>query len=389
MISHGPGGFLGAMALLTDTPYRGTTQARRRHRPLRAGRGGAAPGRVRAPRAAALLPAGDRVGERGDQGRRAGPREAARRRQARGGPRPRAQQPGRRRGPRRRDPARVRAPAPGGLRRDRRHRRPGRAARRARLPRRPGDRADRCRASRASTRWPRATASRRWSTRSEQRGIADAYDIASVLTEARLGPEWVDRVAAGLPEQCLAAGLRFVGACAGTRVVLAELEQATTRVADLVGAVRSYSYLDQAPRQTVDVHEGLESTLVAPGPQAPRQAHRHRPRARSGAAGHRGVGLRAQPGLDEPHRQRDRRDGRRRAPHAAHQPAGRAGLRRDLRQRARHPRARSRSASSTPSSPPRRSGRAPASASTSPSASSCATTASCASSPNPAILASR
>ena len=27
MISHGPGGFLGAMALLTDTPYRGTSQA--------------------------------------------------------------------------------------------------------------------------------------------------------------------------------------------------------------------------------------------------------------------------------------------------------------------------------------------------------------------------
>ena len=95
-----------------------------------------------------------------------------------------------------------------------------------------------------------------------ERGIPDAYNIASVLTEAHLGPEWVERIAAGLPDEYLAAGLRFVGACAGTRVVLAELEQATTRVADLVGAVRSYSYLDQTPRQTVDVHEGLENTLV-------------------------------------------------------------------------------------------------------------------------------
>ena len=43
--------------------------------------------------------------------------------------------------------------------------------------------------------------------------------------------------------------------------MLAELEEATTRIANLVGAVRSYSYLDQAPRQTVDIHEGLESTL--------------------------------------------------------------------------------------------------------------------------------
>ena len=95
----------------------------------------------------------------------------------------------------------------------------------------------------------------------EQRGLADAFQIASALTEARLGPEWVDRVAAGIGEDGLADGLRFVGACAGTRVVLAELEEATTRIAALVGAVRSYSYLDQAPRQTVDIHEGLESTL--------------------------------------------------------------------------------------------------------------------------------
>ena len=75
------------------------------------------------------------------------------------------------------------------------------------------------------------------------------------------GREWVDRVAAGVGDDRLAAGLRFVAACAGTRVVLAELEEATTRIASLVGAVRSYSYLDQAPRQTVDIHEGLESTL--------------------------------------------------------------------------------------------------------------------------------
>jgi signal transduction histidine kinase len=95
-----------------------------------------------------------------------------------------------------------------------------------------------------------------------RRGLPDAYEIASVLTEAQLGPEWVERVAAGLSDECLAAGLRFVGACAGTRVVLADLEGATARIADLVGAVRSYSYLDQAPRQTVDIHEGLESTLV-------------------------------------------------------------------------------------------------------------------------------
>ena len=95
----------------------------------------------------------------------------------------------------------------------------------------------------------------------EGRGVADAFPIAAGLTEARLGHEWIDRVGAGVGSDALAAGLRFVAACAGTRILLAELEEATTRIADLVGAVRSYSYLDQAPRQAVDIHDGLESTL--------------------------------------------------------------------------------------------------------------------------------
>ena len=52
-----------------------------------------------------------------------------------------------------------------------------------------------------------------------------------------------------------------MAACAGARVLLAELEEATTRISQLVEAVRSYSYLDQAPRQSVDIHAGLENTL--------------------------------------------------------------------------------------------------------------------------------
>jgi signal transduction histidine kinase len=95
----------------------------------------------------------------------------------------------------------------------------------------------------------------------DRRGLAGAERIAAALTEARLGPEWVDRVAADVGDDDLGAGLRFVAACAGARVLLAELEEATTRIADLVGAVKNYSYLDQGPRQSVDIHEGLESTL--------------------------------------------------------------------------------------------------------------------------------
>jgi signal transduction histidine kinase len=49
-----------------------------------------------------------------------------------------------------------------------------------------------------------------------------------------------------------------------TRVdqLLYEIKSSTTRISDLVSAVKSYSYMDQAPLQDVDIHKGIESTLT-------------------------------------------------------------------------------------------------------------------------------
>ena len=44
--------------------------------------------------------------------------------------------------------------------------------------------------------------------------------------------------------------------------LLDEVSQGAERISEIVKAVKSYSYLDQAPVQLVDVHEGLENTLV-------------------------------------------------------------------------------------------------------------------------------
>ncbi len=99
----------------------------------------------------------------------------------------------------------------------------------------------------------------------EARGLGDAREVASALGEAGLASDWVDRVATGVGDDGLASGLRFVAAGAGAGLLLTELEEATTRIADLVSAVRNYSFLDQAPRQSVDVNEGLETTLTLLG----------------------------------------------------------------------------------------------------------------------------
>jgi signal transduction histidine kinase len=41
-----------------------------------------------------------------------------------------------------------------------------------------------------------------------------------------------------------------------------EIGQGSARISEIVGALKSYSYLGQAPVQSVDVHDGLDNTLV-------------------------------------------------------------------------------------------------------------------------------
>ncbi len=95
----------------------------------------------------------------------------------------------------------------------------------------------------------------------ERRGLDESFEVASALTGAGLGPEWVDRVADGVGGEHLAPSLRFVAACTASQVLRSELEEAIRRISDLVAAVKSYSFMDQAPSQQVDIHAGLESTL--------------------------------------------------------------------------------------------------------------------------------
>ena len=44
--------------------------------------------------------------------------------------------------------------------------------------------------------------------------------------------------------------------------LLAEIDEGTRRISEIIKALKSYTYMDQAPMQNVDVHDGLNSTLV-------------------------------------------------------------------------------------------------------------------------------
>jgi signal transduction histidine kinase len=56
--------------------------------------------------------------------------------------------------------------------------------------------------------------------------------------------------------------IKWLGIGCLTVGLLSEIQETTERISQIVRAMKSYTYLDQAPLLEVDVHEGLESTLV-------------------------------------------------------------------------------------------------------------------------------
>jgi signal transduction histidine kinase len=61
------------------------------------------------------------------------------------------------------------------------------------------------------------------------------------------------------------AALRWVAATLTARRLAAEIEESTERMSGLVGAVKSYAYMDRGELVEVDVHDGLETTLTVLG----------------------------------------------------------------------------------------------------------------------------
>ncbi len=64
------------------------------------------------------------------------------------------------------------------------------------------------------------------------------------------------------PERGLPAALDWVASTVSVQDLLSEVKESTRRVSELVGAVRSYSQMDRASRQRIDVTEGLDSTVI-------------------------------------------------------------------------------------------------------------------------------
>jgi signal transduction histidine kinase len=96
----------------------------------------------------------------------------------------------------------------------------------------------------------------------DRHGVQEGWGLAATLAAAGVDVAWCGGAAELLEGPALRPGLEWVAGTLAMGTLLGELREATGRVSELVNAMRSYTQMDRASLQPVDVVEGLESTLV-------------------------------------------------------------------------------------------------------------------------------
>jgi signal transduction histidine kinase len=92
--------------------------------------------------------------------------------------------------------------------------------------------------------------------------IDGSWDLAPVFVAGGLGVEDLEAVETATNETTLEGTIRWLAYTVETESLLREILDATTRISNLVLAAKQYSQMDRAPHRFIDVHEGLDATLV-------------------------------------------------------------------------------------------------------------------------------
>jgi signal transduction histidine kinase len=96
----------------------------------------------------------------------------------------------------------------------------------------------------------------------ETSGLESAWELAPAMVNFGWTIGSLQELKNRLSPSLFSLSLRWLGAGCLMMGLLSEVLQTTERISQIVHAVKSYTYLDQAPLLEVDVHEGLENTLV-------------------------------------------------------------------------------------------------------------------------------
>src|ERR1700751_1466499 len=92
----------------------------------------------------------------------------------------------------------------------------------------------------------------------EAHNVQDAWDIAAILADSDVRVEKLDHLAEKFTPNVMCAAVRRFSATLEISRLIADIEHSPCRISELVKAIKEYSFMDQAPRQEVDVARGIE-----------------------------------------------------------------------------------------------------------------------------------
>ena len=100
-------------------------------------------------------------------------------------------------------------------------------------------------------------------------GVARDWAIAPPLAAAGVDLAWCERAATALAGSAVEPGLEWVASTFSIAALLSEMKESTQRISGLVAAIKSYSQMDRASMQQIDVTDGIDSALVMLGHKLP------------------------------------------------------------------------------------------------------------------------
>ncbi|GIE84523.1 ATP-binding protein [Actinoplanes regularis] len=97
----------------------------------------------------------------------------------------------------------------------------------------------------------------------DERGVTNGWDVAPVFAQGGIDVDCLSEIESRLDSpELLDQAIHWIGYALETEQLMSDVEDATGRVSSLVNAAKQYSHLDRAAHQWIDVHAGLDSTLV-------------------------------------------------------------------------------------------------------------------------------
>src|SRR6516162_4866142 len=93
-------------------------------------------------------------------------------------------------------------------------------------------------------------------------GQNDLWQLAAELAQRGIKPAALESLFENLDAVTARTALVRIAASLEIASLLNEIESSTSRISELVGAIKEYTFMDQAPVQNVDVVRSLETTLT-------------------------------------------------------------------------------------------------------------------------------